>query len=124
MTYSDSERKRVLIAQAAVFRHGFLASRHQVREDLRPQALMQAALQQVTGSAGAVVGSLLSLEVLRSGNYKMLLPVVQTAIALIPKKRLLRAITSRRVLRIGALAAAVALCVYGLRRWKRKPGSR
>lgn len=124
MTYSDSERKRVLIAQAAVFRHGFLTSRDQVREDLRPQALMQAALQQLTGSAGAVVGSLLSLEALRSGNYKMLLPVVQTAIALLPKKRLLRAIASRRVLRLGTVAAAVALCVYGLRRRKREPGSR
>lgn len=124
MTYSDSERKRMLIAQAAVFRHGLLTSRDQVREDLHPQALMQAALRQVTGSAGAAVGSLFSGEALRSGNFKMLLPVVQTAIALIPKRRLLRAISSRRVLRIGAVVAAVALCAYGLRRRKREPGSR
>jgi hypothetical protein len=124
MTYSDSERKRVLIAQAAVFRHGLLTSRDQVRQDLHPQALMQAALHQVTGHAGAAVGGLFSLEALRSGNYKMLLPVVQTAIALMPKKRLLRAIASRRVLRLGAVAAVVALCVYGLRHRKREPANR
>jgi hypothetical protein len=123
MTYSDAERKRTLIAQAAIFRHGLLTSRNEVRDALQPRALMQAALQQVTGSAGVAVGTLFGLEALRRGNFRLLLPLVQTAIALVPKKRLLRAIASRRVLRLGAVAAAAALCVYAFRLRKRETGS-
>jgi hypothetical protein len=121
MPYSEQERKRLLIAQAAAFRHGFLVSRDQVRADLHPQALMQAALQQIIGgNAGAAVGSVFSLEALRTGNFRVLFPIVKTAIALVPMGELLRHVSSRRVLRIGAAAGVIALCVYWLRRGTRR----
>jgi hypothetical protein len=118
MPYSDSERKRLLIAQAAVFRLGVTTSRDQVRAELHPQALIQAALRQVTGNVGAVAVGMFSLEALRRGNFKLLLPVLQAGLALLPKKRLLRAIASKRMLMAGGVVAAVALCVYALRRKK------
>jgi uncharacterized membrane protein YfcA len=118
MSSSDLERKRLLIAQAAGFRHGFLVSRDQVRADLHPQALMQAALHQITGNAGAAVGSMFSLEALRSGNYRLLLPILKTAIALVPVGGLLRIFSSRRALRLGAAAGVAALAVYWLRKSK------
>jgi uncharacterized membrane protein YfcA len=118
MSYSEHERKQLLIAQAAAFRHGLLVARDQVRADLHPQALMQAALHQITGNAGAAVGSMFSLEALRAGNFRLLLPVLKTAIALVPMGGLVRAITSRRALRLGAVVGVVALGVYWLRRSK------
>jgi uncharacterized membrane protein YfcA len=122
MSSSELERKRLLIAQAAAFRHGFLVSRDAVRADLHPQALMQAALHQITGNAGAAVGSMFSLEALRNGNFRLLLPIVKTAIALVPMGGLLRVITTRRVLRLAAVAGVIAVGVYWWSRSRRGPG--
>ncbi|MDB5823786.1 MAG: hypothetical protein JWR21_2490 [Herminiimonas sp.] len=122
MSSSELERKRLLIAQAAAFRHGFLVSRDAVRADLHPQALMQAALHQITGNAGAAVGSMFSLDALRNGNFRLLLPVLKTAIALVPMGGLLRVITTRRVLRLAAVAGVIAAGVYWWGRSRRGPG--
>jgi hypothetical protein len=113
---ADEQRKKMLIAQGALYRLGISESKLAVRANLQLDTLAKNAISHLIANASGAFGTLFSLKNFRSGNVQALLPVLISSISFLSKRRILL-----RPALIGAatLAAAGALAFFIARKKKR-----
>lgn len=101
---SSAQRKRLLTAQAALLRLDVVVAREEMRDSLRPMHLLGALARQGKADVGELLGSFRH----GAGNTGFrragLLSLLEIALPLLPKRRILRALLSRR----GAIFAGLA----------------
>lgn len=83
------QRKRMLIAQGALYRLGVSESKNAVRSNLHVDALAKSAISHLVANASGAFGTLLSLKNFKNGNVQALLPLLITGISFLSKKRIL-----------------------------------
>ncbi|MET3131570.1 hypothetical protein AAKU55_001832 [Oxalobacteraceae bacterium GrIS 1.11] len=97
---AQAARKNNLIAQGQLYRVGIVHARASVSAALRPEALLEGAVELAVGFAAARIETLLSPGGARLQN---MMPYVLTAVSFIGRKKLFK-----QALGVG-LAAAVAV---------------
>lgn len=81
------QKKKLLIAQGAMFRLGLVESAQAVRTNLQPDMLARSALNNLMTGASSALGHGLSLKSLSGTNIQTLLPIAISVISLLLKKR-------------------------------------
>ena len=100
LAHDLSERKKILVAQGALFRTGIGFSRNVVQANLHAESLAKSALSHIVMSA---YNALKTGAVFKSSNVQMVLPLVLGAVSTLSKKSLLKPV----------LGGVVALGVVG-----------
>jgi hypothetical protein len=111
---SPAQRKSTLIAQGALYRSGITASQNAVQANLHVDALARSAVHHFAARSSAVLATLLSLNSLRKGNLRAVLPLLTTGVSLLAKRGAVKP-----MLRGAAVLAAVGAGAFFLIRKKR-----
>lgn len=101
---STAQRKKMLIAQGAMYRLGLIESRSELRANLRPDVLARSALHSLVTTASGALGRGFDLRNLNAAHLQTVLPLLISAVSLLAK---------RRSLIKPALAGVIALVAAG-----------
>jgi hypothetical protein len=84
---TTTQKKKLLIAQGAMFRLGLIESTQAVRTNLQPDMLARSALNNLMTGASSALGHGFSLKSLSGTNLQTLLPIAISVISLLLKRR-------------------------------------
>lgn len=98
-----AQRKKLLIAQGALYRLGLVESKNALRMNLQPDALAKSAFNGVVDTVSARLGKGLSLRNIGDANLQAFLPLLISVISLLAKRKSLI-----KPLLIGAAAIVAA----------------
>ena len=96
-------RKKLLIAQGAIYRLRLGESKNAVRTNLQPEALAKSAVNSFVSAASARLGNGLSLKTLGDANWQTVLPLLISVVSLLAKRKSLI-----KPLLLGGVAFAIA----------------
>jgi hypothetical protein len=114
---TTTQKKKLLIAQGAMFRLGLIESAQAVRTNLQPEMLARSALNNLMNGVSSALGHGFSLKGLSSTNIQTLLPIAISAISLLLKRRSLI-----KPSLVGAVALGAASAITGfISATKKKP---
>lgn len=108
---SIAQKKKLLIAQGALFRVGLIESTRDARINLQPDVLAKSALNSLVTSASSAFGHGFSLKNLSDANFQTILPIAISAISLLAKRRSLIKPLLIGAITLGA-ASAIARFVF------------
>ena len=113
---SPAQHKTALIEQGASYRSGIRRSKKAVQANLHVDVLAKSAVQHFLARSSMAATTLLSLNGLRKGNFKALLPLVASGVSSLARRGAVKP-----MLRGAAVLAAVGASAFFLLR-KKKAG--
>jgi hypothetical protein len=119
---SIEQRKRLLVAQGAMYRLGLSESRHQLAAGLRVDLIAKSALSHVLTSRFSSLGSILSVRNLKYLNFSRLKLIAPLVLPLLTKgvSTLARGRTPIRSLLFGSVSlASLASAGFLVYRWRK-----
>lgn len=87
-----AQRKKVLLAQGALYRAGVNESRAVVRENLHPGVMAKSAVNHLAATASAAFDNIFRLKNFNAGNLQILLPLLTSGFSLLSRRGLIRPI--------------------------------
>lgn len=110
---STAQRKKMLIAQGAMYRLGLIESRSELRANLRPDVLARSALHSLVTTASGALGRGFDLRNLSGANLQTVLPLLVSAVSLLAKRR---SLIKPVLVGVIALVAASGIARFALRK--------
>lgn len=110
-----AQRKKMLVAQGAMYRLGLVKSKNELQANLHPDVLAKSALNSFVTTASTALGHGFNLRNLSGANLQTILPVVISVVSLLAKRKALI-----KPLLIGAIALAAASGIARLVAKKKK----
>lgn len=104
-----AQRKKVLVAQGAMYRLGLVESKNALQANLQPDVLAKSALNSFVTTASTALGHGFNLRNLSGANLQAILPVAISVVSLLAKRKALI-----KPLLIGAIALAAAIGIARL----------
>lgn len=110
---SAAQRKKMLIAQGAVYRLGLIESRNELRASLQPDALAKSAFNSVVTTVSGALGRGFDLRSLSGAHLQTVLPLLVSAVSLLAKRR---SLIKPVLIGVMALAAASGVARFVLKK--------
>jgi hypothetical protein len=121
---TTAQRKKLLIAQGAMFRLGLIESTYAVHTNLQPDVLAKSALNSLVTSASSALGHGISLRNLGGANFQTLLPIAISVISLLIKRRSLIKPLLIGAIALGTASAIARFAVKTKNKWQHHVASR
>jgi hypothetical protein len=121
---TTAQRKKLLLAQGAMFRVGLIESTYAVRTNLQSDVLAKSALNSLVTSASSALGHGISLRYLSGANFQTLLPIAISVISLLIKRRSLIKPLLIGAIALGTASAIARFAVKTKNEWKHRVASR